>query len=278
MVKFLIKHFRLSIRHSCRLAQLPRSTYLYTSRPGDDGIITGKIEEIISKNPKYGCEMIHLKLRQQGIKINHKRTARIYREHGLQLKQRKRRKKIAAVERLPVVLPDKPGIIWALDFIFDSIAFNRKLKVLTVIDPVTNRSPVIHASSSITGNDVTNILERAGESRGYPKFLQCDNGPEFRSKELDRWCYERGVKILFSRPGKPIDNCHIESFNGTFRNECLNSHYFKTIKDAREIIESWWKEYNEERPQKRLKGMTPIEYESMLNMLKTNPTGGRKVG
>lgn len=278
MVSYLVKHFGLSVRHSCKLVQLPRSTYLYTPKPNDDGVIIKKIEEILSKNSKYGCEMIHLKLRQQGLKINHKRTGRIYREQGLQLRKRRRRKKFAAVERIPVKLPDKPGIIWALDFIFDSVAFNRKLKVLTVIDPVTNRSPVIHTASSITGNDVANILERVCESRGYPKFIQCDNGPEFRSRELDKWCYGKGIKILFSRPGKPIDNCHIESFNGTFRYECLNSHYFETLKSAREIIISWWKEYNEERPQKRLKGMTPIQYEDMLIKLETKPASGRKAG
>ncbi|MBN1182294.1 MAG: transposase [Bacteroidales bacterium] len=102
-------------------------------------------------------------------------------------------------------------------------------------------------------------------------IFRCDNGPEFRSKELDQWCYENGSKLVLSRPGKSTDNCHIESFNGTFRKECLNSHYFLSLKDAREKIIDWWEEYNVERPRKRLKGMTPLEYEGMLRKQKSNP-------
>ena len=209
--------------------------------------------------------MIHLKLRQKGIPINHKRTARIYREQGLQLKIRRRRKKIAAEERNPVELPTEANKLWAMDFINDSIGFNRKLKILTVIDPVTNKIPVIYPAYSITGNHLTEILEEVCEINGYPEIIQCDNGPEFRSQDLDKWCYKKGVGLSYSRPGKPVDNCHIESFNGTFRNECLNSNYFETLESAKKIIEDWRIEYNEERPQRRLKGMTPSEFEIILN-------------
>ncbi len=271
-------NFGLSTRRSCSIACMPRSTFLYDPKPNDDHFIISEIDEILSKNSKYGCGMIHLKLRQRGIQINHKRTERIYKEQGLQLKARKRRKKIASVERVPVELPDEPGKIWALDFIHDSVGFQKKLKILTVIDPVTNYSPVIHVDFSITGKNVSDILERTCESIGYPEFLKCDNGPEFRSQELDRWCYDNGVKIIFSRPGKPADNCHIESFNGTFRYECLNAHYFKTLKDSRAIIMDWLTEYNEERPQKRLKGMTPKQYHDKLRKEKTKPASGRIAG
>lgn len=260
------------------MAQIARSTYLYKKRPNDDEKIIAVIQDIISKNNKYGCEMIHLKLRQKGMLINHKKTARIYREQGLQLRSRKRRKKIAAVERMAVELPSEATKLWAMDFVTDSVGFSRKLKILTVIDPVTNKSPIIYPAYSITGNHLTEILEKACEENGYPEIIQCDNGPEFRSQDLDKWCYKNGIRISYSRPGKPTDNCHIESFNGTFRYECLNSNYFETISSARRIIENWRKEYNEERPQKRLKGMTPSQYEDMLNRLKTNPTNGRKVG
>jgi putative transposase len=278
VVKHLIKHFGLSVRRACRLALIARSTYLYESKPNNDDTVVEEIEKILSKNSKYGCGMIHLKLRQSGMKINHKKTERIYRKQGLQLKKRKRRKKITAEERIPVELPLEPMKIWAMDFISDSLAFKRKLKILTVIDPVTNKSPVIYPAISITGKDVSDILDFTCESTGYPEYIQCDNGPEFRSRDLDEWCYRNGVKIIFSRPGTPTDNCHIESFNGTFRYECLNSNYFESLTSAREIIEDWWTEYNEERPQKRLKGMTPNQYEDMLNKLKTNLTNGRKVG
>jgi len=257
---------------------MARSTFVYSPQPNEDARIIGEIDTILSKNSQYGCGMIHLKLRQKGILINHKRTERIYKEHGLQLRARKRRKKIASLERTPVELPNAAGVIWALDFIHDSVGFKKNLKILTAIDPVTNYSPLIHTGFSITGKDVSEILERACESLGYPEFIQCDNGPEFRSQELDRWCYEKGIKIIFTRPGKPADNCHIESFNGTFRNECLSAHYFKKLSTAREIIHEWWREYNEERPQKRLKGMTSKQYNDILVIEKTKPASGRIVG
>ncbi len=277
-VNHLTSNFGLSLRRSCTIACMARSTYLYNPKPNDDHIIVSEIDGILSKNSMYGCGMIHLKLRQKGILINHKRTERIYQEQDLQLHTRKRRKKVASVERVPAELPDEPGKLWALDFIHDSVGFGKKLKTLTAIDPVTNHSPLIHPAFSITGKDVSEIIERACEAIGYPEYIQCDNGPEFRSQELDKWCYENGIKIIYTRPGKPADNCHIESFNGTFRNECLNVHYFKKLSNAKEIIYEWWKEYNEERPQKRLKGMTPKEYNDILMIEKTKPTHGRIVG
>lgn len=257
---------------------MPRSTYLYEPKPNDDHRIIEEIDKILSKNSMYGCGMIHLKLRQRGILINHKRTERIYKEQELQLNIRKRRKKIASTERMPVELPEEPGVIWALDFIHDSVGFGKKLKVLTSIDLASNLSPCIHVGFSITGKDVSEILERTCEADGYPEYIQCDNGPEFRSRELDKWCYENGIKMIFIRPGKPSDNCHIESFNGTFRNECLNAHYFGKLSQAREIIYTWWKEYNEERPQKRLKGMTPKQYNDCLIIEKTKLESGRILG
>ena len=277
-VNHLINNFGLSTRHSCDIACIARSTYLYEPEPDDDHQIITEIDEILTKNSKYGCGMIHLKLRQKGILINHKKTERIYKEHGLQLNIRKRRKKIASLERIPVEIPEEPGVIWALDFIHDSVGFGKKLKILTSIDPASNLSPLIHAGFSITGRDVAEILYRTCESHGYPEYIQCDNGPEFRSFELDKWCYENGIKMIFTRPGKPSDNCHIESFNGTFRNECLNAHYFGKLSQAREIIYTWWKEYNEERPQKRLKGMTPKQYNDCLIIEKTKLENGRISG
>lgn len=277
-VTHLTSNFGFSVRRSCVIACMARSTYVYSPQPNDDHCIISEIDDILSKNSMYGCGMIHLKLRQKGILINHKRTARIYKEQGLQLPIRKRRKKIAAVERVPVELPENPNVIWALDFIHDSVGFGKKLKILTAIDPVTNHSPLIHPGFSITGKDVSELIERAGETFGYPEYIQCDNGPEFRSQELDKWCYENGIKIIYIRPGKPSDNCHIESFNGTFRNECLNVHYFKKLSTAREIIYDWWKEYNQERPQKKLKGMTPEQFHARLAIEKTKPQCGRIVG
>ena len=278
VVKHIMHHFGLSARRSCSLSLLQRSTFTYKPRKKNDFEIIQAMDEILEKNSYYGCPMIHLKLRQKGFLINHKRTERIYKERGLQLPIRKRRKKIAAVSRTTIEVPKQPGVLWAMDFVSDSIAFERKMKILTAIDPAGNMSPLIHVSTSINGREVADRVEQACEIHGYPEFIQCDNGPEFRSKELDKWCYEHGVKLIFTRPGKPTDNAHIESFNGTFRNECLNSNYFSSIKQARKIIFSWWNEYNHERPQRGLSGMTPVEYSAMLLDVESNPTSGRKVG
>jgi putative transposase len=147
-----MKYFGLSIRRACRLVQIPRSTYLYDLKPNDDGEIIKEIYKILKNNSKYGCGMIHLKLRQNSIAINHKHTERIYNEIGLQLKSRKRRKKISSENREPAIIPKTPGKLWAIDFVSDSVGNHKKLKVLTVIDPTTNRSPIIHAQCSFTHN------------------------------------------------------------------------------------------------------------------------------
>jgi len=277
-VMHISNYFGASERKSCQLVQINRTTYRYKRKPKNDNLIKEKIEKILENNSMYGLSMIHLKLRQDKILINHKRTERIYKEMDLALKQRKRRKKVTSEERTTVEHSEKPGKVWAMDFIHDSVAEGKRLKVLTVIDPATNVSPVLEAAFSMSGKDVSEVLDRICENAKFPEYLKCDNGPEFRSKELDQWCYKNNVKIIFSRPGKPTDNCHIESFNGTFRNECLNSHYFKNLTEARDLINSWWIEYNERRPQKRLKGMTPREYECKLNTLKTNSEGGPNSG
>ena len=233
---------------------------------------------VLEKNNKYGSGMIHLKLRQRGFAINHKRVERIDRELGLQLAVRRRRKKIAASSRVLSQIPQDPGKLWAMDFVTDSVGFQRKLKILTVIDPVTNRSPVIHAAFSITGKDLTRILAETGEAQGYPEIIKVDNGPEFRDKEFDQWCYLNQIQIEFSRRGKPTDNADIESFNETSRTECLNSQYSESSRTARGIIQKWWEEYNQERQQKRLNGMTPIEYESMFLNESSNAAGGQIAG
>lgn len=263
-MKAVCKHFGLSIRKSCELSQIPRSTFNYVPMPNNDDFIIAQIQAILEDNIKDGCEMVHMKLRQRNILINHKRTERIYKSEGLQLNRRPRRKKIAAARRIPARVPNVPRKLLAMDFVHDSIESGRKIKVLTVIDPSCNRSPMIHTDFSINGKKVVELLEQCCEENYYPEILKCDNGPEFRSKELDKWCFDKGIEIQFSRPGTPTDNCHIESFNGTFRNNCLGVNYFSSLKNARTLIDNWWNKYNCERPQKRLKGMTPIEYESKI--------------
>jgi putative transposase len=182
----------------------------------------------------------------------------------MQLKLRKTRKKFKVEKRADHLLSSVPGKWLAVDFVIDSIGNKRQLKMLTAIDPVTNESPLIQPAFSMRGEQVAEVLDRKCSECGYPEFLQCDNGPEFRSRELSEWCQDHNIKQIFSRPGKPTDNCFIESFNGTLRNECLNVYYFPNISEAKRIIEEWRIDYNKKRPQKRFKGLTPFEYRNKL--------------
>ncbi len=165
-----------------------------------------------------------------------------------------------AVEHRERVKPAGPNQVWSLDFVSDQLADGRRFRALTVVDVYTRESLAIEAGQSLRGEDVVRVLQRIQQERGGPKRLFCDNGSEFSSQVLDLWAYQDGVKIDFSRPGKPTDNGHIESFNGTFRNECLNTHWFMNLAEARQIIEAWPREYNESRPHRALGERTPHEF------------------
>jgi putative transposase len=152
----------------------------------------------------------------------------------------------------------RPNEQWSLDFLSDSLFDGRRFRVLTIVDNVSRVSPAIEVDFSLTGVRVVRVLERLAETVGVPQVLTVDNGPEFISKALDEWAYRRGVKIEFSRPGTPTDNPFVESFNGHFREECLDQHWFASLAEARMIIDAWWFEYNTERPHHALKQQTPL--------------------
>ena len=198
-------------------------------------------------------------LKRQNLVINHKRTERIYKEEGLALRRKRRRKGAAGVR---VVMPaaERPNQMWSMDFITDSLITGRKFRALTIIDNYTRDCPAIEVDTSLGGRRVIEVLERLEATRGLPEVITVDNGPEFAGKALDEWAYRKGVKLNFIRPGKPIENAFAESFNGRLRDECLNTNWFMNLKHAREIIEDWRKDYNEVRPHSSLKGSTPKEY------------------
>jgi putative transposase len=200
-------------------------------------------------------------LKREGLVINHKRTERIYREEGLALRRKRRRKGAAGVR---VVLPsaDRPNQHWSMDFVSDSIVTGRRFRALTVVDDFSRECPAIEVDSSLGGRRVVGVLDRITEARGLPEVITVDNGPEFLGRALDEWAYRRGVKLNFIRPGKPIENAYVESFNGRLRDECLNTNWFINLKNAREIIEVWREDYNQVRPHSSLNNLTPAEYAS----------------
>jgi len=191
--------------------------------------------------------------------INHKRTERIYHEEGLALR-RKRRRKGAAGLRLMMPSPQRPNQRWSMDFVTDSIVTGRRFRALAIVDDYSRECPVIEVDTSLGGARVVSVLERLAETRGLPRVITTDNGPEFTGRALDEWAYRKGVQLNFIRPGKPIENAYAESFIGRLRDECLNENWFMNLKHARDIIEDWRKDYNKVRPHSSLNGMAPIEY------------------
>jgi len=203
---------------------------------------------------------MHMVAKREHLVVNKKRSERVYyRVEKLSIRRKKRRRKARHTRgELPKVTSKDER--WAMDFVHDSLWGDRKFRILTVIDTYTKEALAIEVGTSINGIRVTEVLDSLAISRGLPKMITVDNGPEFAGKTLDKWAYENGVKLDFIRPGKPVDNCFIESFNGTLRNNCLNMHYFSNIKEAKEIIEEWRKEYNEFKPHSSLYGLTPAEF------------------
>jgi putative transposase len=191
--------------------------------------------------------------------INHKRTERIYRQEGLALRIR-RRKKMASLLRTEIPRPNSPNHIWSMDFMRDNLACGRTIKVLSVVDEYTRKCFRIEVDTSINGMRVARVLSEIAQMEALPEVIVIDNGPEFISNALDSWAYQRGVKLTFIRPGKPVENAYIESFNGRLRDECLNENWFLTLEHARRIVEEWRIDYNTARPHSSLGNLTPEEF------------------
>jgi putative transposase len=238
---------------------LPRASYGYRPVRRHDDELRERIRELAHQRRRFGCPRIHLLLRREGIVVNHKRTERIYREEGLSLRKRKRRKS-AAMARVILPAPTRPNERWSMDFVTDSIVTGRRFRALVIVDDYSRECPAIEVDTSLGGRRVVQLLERLSEGGGLPEVITIDNGPEFAGKTLDEWAYRRGVKLHFIRPGKPIENAYAESLIGRLRDECLNEHWFISLKNARDIIESWRIDYNEGRPHTSLGGLTPREY------------------
>lgn len=204
----------------------------------------------------------YILLRREGWVVNHKRVYRLYRNDGLSLRLKRPRRNVSAAnrERQPAALATNE--MWSMDFVSDALFDGRRLRALTVVDAFTREALAIDVDQGIKGEQVVAAMARISSIRGVPKTIRVDNGPEFISKALDRWAYENGVTLDFSRPGKPTDNAFVESFNGRLRDECLNVHWFLSIADARAKIEAWRRDYNESRPHTSLGWMTPVEYAS----------------
>lgn len=231
----------------------------YASRRDDTALRT-RLRELAALRRRWGYRKLHVLLRREGVVVNHKRVERIYREEGLSVRRRKRKRAVCAA-RTPLLRPTRPDEVWGLDFVSDAIWSGRKLRMLTVVDLYTREALAIEVDTSLSGVRVTRVLEQVIAARSQaPQAIVMDNGPELTSRALDQWAYERGVRLHFIDPGKPVQNCFVESFNGTLRHECLNDHWFTSLYDAREKVETWRMDYNRVRPHQSLGDRTPEEF------------------
>jgi putative transposase len=198
-------------------------------------------------------------LRREGWVVNKKRVHRIYREEGLTVRLTRRRKRASHLRMIP---PQASQLNerWSMDVVADTLLDGRRFRALTVVDNYSRHSQLIEPDFTLTGTKVVAALERVAKRSGYPKMITVDNGSEFASKAVDAWAFEHGIKLDFIRPGKPVENAVIESFNGRFRDECLNAQVFVSLHDARQKIEAWRIDYNEHRPHGSLGDLTPREF------------------
>jgi putative transposase len=237
------------------------SVYYYHHHRRPDKPLRERIKEIAEIRVRYGHERIYTLLRREGWKDNFKRTYRVYKEEGLNLRSKRPRRNKAAAHRME--RPGNTGLYecCSMDFVSDALFDGKKFRALTVVDNYSRECLAIYVGQSLRGRDVVNVLERIRtERKMVPKRIQTDNGSEFISKEMDRWAYDHKVTMDYSRPGKPTDNPFVESFNGSFRDECLNAHWFLSLEDASEKIEAWRIEYNQYRPHSSLNDLTPAEF------------------
>lgn len=269
---YLRETYHRSERWVCRAMEMGRSSQRYRTRRHDDEKLRRRMKELAEQRPRWGCPMLHAVLRREGWVVNHKRTERLYyREMGLSLRKR-RKKKRPSYLRVVMPPPSHPNDRWSMDFVHDQCTDGRRVKCLTLGDDCTREAFAIETDCSIGGGRVTEVLDRIARERGYPSFIVLDNGPEFTCRAMDAWAHRNHVKLDFIDPGKPVQNAFRESFNGRFRDECLNQHLFYDLPDAREKIEAWREDYNTVRPHSSLDYATPSAYAAQHHQRLTTTT------
>ena len=252
-------HPELSERRACELSGLGRSSYRYRRQRADEAGLRKRLKELAAERRRWGYRRLTVLLRREGQRVNPKRIYRLYREEGLGVRRRKR-KRIGAVERQPLTIPTGTNQRWSMDFVSDALSDGRKFRSLNIVDDYNRECVAVEVDTSISGARVVRVLEALRARRGLPEVLVSDNGPEFAGRALDVWAHQQSVKLHFIEPGKPVENAFIESFNGKMRDECLNEPWFMSLTEARERIETWRQDYNEVRPHSALGNRTPQEF------------------
>lgn len=249
----------VSQRRACAVLNIDRSTVRYTSVRPDDAHLREAMKKVASERRRFGYRRIHVMLERQGICMNQRKLRRLYSEEKLQVRKRGGRKRALGTRR-PMVLPSRANERWSLDFVSDAFTDGRRFRVLAVVDDFSRECLALVADTSLSGIRMTRELDAIIQRRGKPHTIVSDNGTEMTSMAVLKWCQETGVEWHYIAPGKPMQNGIVESFNGSFRDECLNETLFSSLPQARDQITKWKKDYNKERPHSSLGNITPNEF------------------
>jgi putative transposase len=258
-VSYVEAEYEMSERHACRLMGLGRSTHRYRARRERDAALRMRLKELAARRMRFGYRRLTAMLLREGMPANHKRVYRLYREEGLAMRIRQRRR-IRWSGAVVKPAASQPNERWSMDFVTDCVSSGKVIRMLTIVDDCTRECPVIEVDTSLGGLRVRRVLDRIASERGLPGAIVLDNGPEFRGRALAAWSEERGVRLEFIQPGKPTQNAYIESFNGRLRDECLNANWFTSLSDARRKVETWRLDYNQQRPHSSLDYLPPAEF------------------
>jgi putative transposase len=260
-VAFAIEQYPITERRACKLVGLDRSSYRYEPRSDHNQELRQDLVSLARQKPRYGYRRLHALLTRRGFPASAQRVYRLYRTEGLMVRRltRKRLARVAVASHLV-----RSNQEWALDFVSDALATGRGIRALTVVDAFTRENLSLEVDTSLSSRRVTRALEAVIERRGMPEAIRCDNGPELTSRHFLSWCEERKIQLIHIQPGRPMQNGHIESFNGRLRDECLNANWFHNLADARAKIRAWRDEYNGERPHSSLGYRTPNEFAGTL--------------
>ncbi len=273
MARQLVEAFRVSARRACGAVHCHRATFYYRARRQDPAPLRMRLRELAAARPRFGYRRLYVLLRREGWPVNHKRVYRLYGEEHLAVRTRRRRKRASPLRVIPP-RPTRPNEQWGMDFMADRLEDGRRIRILTVEDVFTRECLAVEVDVSLRSARVVSVLERLVQERGAPAAITVDNGSEFYSRRTDSWAYHRGVRLDFSRPGKPMDNPFIESFNGRLRDEHLNTELFFSVPDARTKLLEWQRDYNEARPHSSLGYIPPREFAAQWQ---SNQTAGGEI-
>ena len=254
----------MSQRRAARLIPVDRMTLRYEHHRDPQEALRVRLRELAGSRVRYGYRRLTVLLKREGWEVNAKRIYRLYTEEGLIVRTQKRKER-AQRQRIAQGPASRPNQRWSMDFVAQRLADGRWIRVLTVVDQYTRECLTLHADTALSGEKVATALDKVVASRGTPKSITVDNGTEFASKAMDLWAYNNGVHLDFIRPGRPVENGYIESFNGRLRDECLNVEVFFTLADARRKLTLWLHDYNHHRPHSALADRTPAEFAAIFS-------------